>query len=900
MDLVPRFRDCCGNCPGSEVSKSTIELITAGQNVDEDSDLDMSWADNSFWTKQMDRELVAWTSEHPSDWSCPIDVYMAGCSQSGQLAEATAAYKNIPVGIESMALLQPKQVLCGSMCTIVLADDGSVHSCGKGEYGRLGTGSSDNQYTLMQLPSIQNVVMKQIAVSKGSYGHALAIDEAGGIWSWGDGDYGKLGHGNTTQSNKPKLIESMDEMLLLYLVDLNTALVLHLMANYSGFKHSACITSDGELYTWGMGDYGRLGHGDSNDSHNAPKLVDRFAGQNVIQVSCGSSHTMALTDDNTTWSWGDGDYGKLGHGDTNMKSTPTKIEMLSCNQIKKIDTGEETCNQIKKIDTGEEFSLCLTENGRVLTWGRFNSNVLGHGEDGHLHVPLIINALEEVHIIDVSAGASHCLALSDDYNVYAWGNNEEGQLGFGHKNAVTVPQLVEYFKNRNIRQISAGSSHSSLWTTETSERKMVSLSLPSSIPKEYRNIQKISLKSNNTSFAVLQRFSDMILSNLQFCDFEELGESLGLDEIPEFLLSKSKRNVFRKQLSKTTFFDGDTTIQLDGCIDDIFTATFLQLSTLDPKELRGSFRPYKIRYDGDIVEEYDSIQEECMDQLQAGSAGLLCRTQNGVNKKGLNQDVYIFSEDNIDSKSAKFRFLGRLLGISIRTKLPLKLHLAYAAFKLIAGGSLDINDLRDLDICFVEKIEMINSTLSWEEICEKNLEFLPVTDGSIVIELKSETRKEYADLALAQRLKAWDRQAAWVRDGIKDIVPVPLFAVLTGKDLEEYISMPLSADSSIWEDLSKSCTVVDFPGPGTPEDGQKDSDILHVHPVLQWFWDAVEKLTPYEKKLFCQFVAGTTRPLWDQLTITFCPETTNTPITLRAPCSLLMPNFETKYQLIER
>merc|ERR1711879_1016472 len=117
------------------------------------------------------------------------------------------------------------------------------------------------------------------------------------------------------------------------------------------------------------------------------------------------------------------------------------------------------------------------------------------------------------------------------------------------------------------------------------------------------------------------------------------------------------------------------------------------------------------------------------------------------------------------------------------------------------------------------------------------------------IELKSETRKEYADLALAQRLKAWDRQAAWVRDGIKDIVPVPLFAVLTGKDLEEYISMPLSADSSIWEDLSKSCTVVDFPGPGTPEDGQKDSDILHVHPVLQWFWDAVEKLTPYEKKI---------------------------------------------------
>ncbi len=77
-----------------------------------------------------------------------------------------------------------------------------------------------------------------------------------------------------------------------------------------GGAHSAVITAQGELYTFGKGRYGRLGHGDSDDQLK-PKLVEALAGYRVVDVACGSgdAQTLCITDDDNVWSWGDGDYG---------------------------------------------------------------------------------------------------------------------------------------------------------------------------------------------------------------------------------------------------------------------------------------------------------------------------------------------------------------------------------------------------------------------------------------------------------------------------------------------------------------------------------------------------------------------------------------------------------------
>ena len=74
------------------------------------------------------------------------------------------------------------------------------------------------------------------------------------------------------------------------------------------------------MYTWGCGEYGRLGHSD-NVTQLRPKQVKALAGQRVIQVACGSrdAQTLALTDEGLVYSWGDGDFGKLGRGGSEQK-----------------------------------------------------------------------------------------------------------------------------------------------------------------------------------------------------------------------------------------------------------------------------------------------------------------------------------------------------------------------------------------------------------------------------------------------------------------------------------------------------------------------------------------------------------------------------------------------------
>ena len=81
--------------------------------------------------------------------------------------------------------------------------------------------------------------VRYIFSSKGSDGHSIAVGKNGEIWSWGDGDYGKLGHGDSTTQKQPTLIESLAARVIVH--------------GDVGHRHSAAVSDDGCLYMWGEG-----------------------------------------------------------------------------------------------------------------------------------------------------------------------------------------------------------------------------------------------------------------------------------------------------------------------------------------------------------------------------------------------------------------------------------------------------------------------------------------------------------------------------------------------------------------------------------------------------------------------------------------------------------------------
>ena len=71
-----------------------------------------------------------------------------------------------------------------------------------------------------------------------------------------------------------------------------------------GSYHTAAVCTSGDLYTWGGGIYGKLGHGNES-GHSTPKRVEGLVGLGVCQIACGSRHTAVVTSTGALYTWGD-------------------------------------------------------------------------------------------------------------------------------------------------------------------------------------------------------------------------------------------------------------------------------------------------------------------------------------------------------------------------------------------------------------------------------------------------------------------------------------------------------------------------------------------------------------------------------------------------------------------
>ena len=131
------------------------------------------------------------------------------------------------------------------------------------------------------------------------------VTRSGEVFNWGNGDYGRLGHGDETNQYTPKRAEA--------LVGVKVTMV-----SCRG-HHTAVCTEDGHVYTFGQGKYGQLGHG-GKENRTSPALVQALQGKRITQVQCGRFHTMAWTSSGYVFTWGmKAENGRLGHDKSTLK-----------------------------------------------------------------------------------------------------------------------------------------------------------------------------------------------------------------------------------------------------------------------------------------------------------------------------------------------------------------------------------------------------------------------------------------------------------------------------------------------------------------------------------------------------------------------------------------------------
>ena len=210
---------------------------------------------------------------------------------------------------------------------------------------------------------------------------------------------------------------------------------------------SLAVGSDGNAYAWGFNNYGQLGNGNTSN-RNTPVIVKKPAGVSddftYVQVSAGTDHSLAVGSDGYAYAWGNNNNGQLGNNTTSFSSVPVRV----CDP----STGSNADTGLKaiQVSAGRLFSLAIDQDGNIWAWGYNDNGQLGNGKTSGTNTPQSVlldpkHASTVLKAVQVSAGDFHSLAIDQDGNTWAWGRNDYGQLGNGKTsgtNANPTPSLV--------------------------------------------------------------------------------------------------------------------------------------------------------------------------------------------------------------------------------------------------------------------------------------------------------------------------------------------------------------------------------------------------------------------------------------------------------------------------
>ncbi|XP_024021109.1 PH, RCC1 and FYVE domains-containing protein 1 isoform X2 [Morus notabilis] len=349
---------------------------------------------------------------------------------------------HVPKALESTVVLDVQSMACGAQHAVLVTKQGEVFSWGEELGGRLGHGVDCDVSHPKLIDRLKNINIEFVAC--GEY-HSCAVTLSGEMYTWGGTSFKSqlLGHGNEARQWVPKKLNGILEGIHVSLVS-------------CGPWHTAVVTSAGQLFTFGDGTFGALGHGDQT-SVSVPREVESLKGLRTMRAACGVWHTAAVVEvmvglscsssrsSGKLFTWGDGDKGRLGHGDKESRLVPTCVAAL---------VEPSFC----QVACGHSLTVALTTTGKVYTMGSPACGQLGHPQaDGKLPIR-VEGKLTRNFVEEIACGAYHVAVLTSRTEVYTWGKGANGRLGHGDTEDRTSPTLVEALKDKQVKTIICGAN----------------------------------------------------------------------------------------------------------------------------------------------------------------------------------------------------------------------------------------------------------------------------------------------------------------------------------------------------------------------------------------------------------------------------------------------------------
>ncbi|MCL1995475.1 MAG: hypothetical protein FWG63_04630 [Defluviitaleaceae bacterium] len=286
-------------------------------------------------------------------------------------------------------------------------------------------------------------IMENIATVSVGSSHAMAIDTNGTLWGWGSNRFGALGDGTNTHRDTP--VQIMQNVTKVYVQSSTTM----------------AIDAYGTLWGWGWNHAGQIGDNEIETHLNPVPIME-----NIVSVAIGNWFVMAIDGYGTLWGWGGNTHGEMGQGTLGVLSTPTPPTPIMNNIVAVSVGGWHTMaidsngtlwgwgnnigsilgdgtnffgtsnpvsspivirENIVAVSASSPYTMAIDTNGTLWGWGNNQFGRLGDGTTAHRSAPVQIRE----NIAAIHTGGLHTMAVDNNGVLWAWGRNQYGQLGDG-------------------------------------------------------------------------------------------------------------------------------------------------------------------------------------------------------------------------------------------------------------------------------------------------------------------------------------------------------------------------------------------------------------------------------------------------------------------------------------